>query len=295
MREIPFDMENIKFGNKKNRIVLLQGREDLFLSLKDINNQEISKIKVLQISKEKNVKKEVKKITNFFIRGFNMPLEGKRAEDMLIPEEQLMEAERKIIVIGEDSKKKVKEAIDMLEKNFEGEINRKDYERTMVYLDTPNKQLKDNNMIFRLTQENNDVKATIHMDNNLSGDQKHIIKFFFTDTSMSQVVNFFREAISLTPITRSILSKRLEYKSSVGEVAIDSVDDEENHVYYYSIELELDQFVDQNRDSARIDEKAQEIASKLGLEGYEIVDLGTEAIYNKISGKDFFEVNKENQ
>lgn len=144
-------------------------------------------------------------------------------------------------------------------------------------------------MIFRLTQENNDVKATIHMNNNLSGDQKHIIKFFFTETSMPQVINFFSEALSLAPITKSILSKRIEYKSSFGEVAIDKVQDE--NANYYSIELELDKFVDENRDSTKIDEVARNVASKLDLEHCEIVDLGTEAIYNKVSGKDYFEVN----
>lgn len=159
----------------------------------------------------------------------------------------------------------------------------------MVYLDTPDKQLQDNNMIFRLTQENDDVKATIHMDNNLSGDQKHIIKFFFTETSMSQVIN----ALSLLPITKSILSKRTEYNSSFGEVAIDKVKDENTD--YYSIELELDKFIDENRDSTKINNAAREIASELGLKHCEIVDLGTEAIYNKVSGKDYFEVNSNKQ
>lgn len=282
MQKYPFNMANMKFGKRKNNMSLLQDDETLYLSLENDYNQEISRIKVLHISK-------VKKLTNFFIRGFNIPLEGKKVEDMLIPEEDLMEAERKILVVGEDSEEKVKHAMDMLKKRFEGTVNREDYLRTMVYLDTPDKQLQRNNMIFRLTQENNDVKATIHMDNNLSGDQKHIIKFFFTETSMPQVINFFNEALSLTPITKSILSKRTEYKSSFGEVAVDKVQDE--NADYYSIELELDNFVDENRDSTKISEAAKKIASELDLEHCEIVDLGTEAIYNKVSGKDYFEVN----
>lgn len=282
MQKYPFNMANMKFGKRKNNMSLLQDDETLYLSLENDYNQEISRIKVLHISKEKN-------LTNFFIRGFNIPLEGKKVEDMLIPEEDLMEAERKILVAGEDSEEKVKHAMDMLKKRFEGTVNREDYLRTMVYLDTPDKQLQRNNMIFRLTQENNDVKATIHMDNNLSGDQKHIIKFFFTETSMAQVINFFNEALSLTPITKSILSKRTEYKSLFGEVAVDKVQDE--NADYYSIELELDNFVDENRDSTKINEAAKKIASELDLEHCEIVDLGTEAIYNKVSGKDYFEVN----
>lgn len=282
MQKYPFNMTNIKFGKRKNNMSLLQDGENLYLSLENDYNQEIARIKVLHISK-------VKKLTNFFMRGFNISLEGKEVEDMLIPEEDLMEAERKILVTGEDSEEKVKNAIDMLEKRFEGTVNREDYLRTMVYLDTTDRQLQSNNMIFRLTQENNDVKATIHMNNNLSGDQKHIIKFFFTETSMPQVINFFNEALSLAPITKSILSKRTEYKSSFGEVAIDKVEDE--NANYYSIELELDKFVDENRDSTKIDEAARNIASKLDLEHCEIVDLGTEAIYNKVSGKDYLEVN----
>lgn len=286
MQNYPFNMKNMKFGKRKNNMSLLQDGKNLYLSLENDYKQEILRIKVLHISK-------VKKLTNFFMRGFNIPLEGKKEEDMLIPEDDLMEAERKILVTGVDSEEKVKHAIDMLEKRFEGTLNRKDYLRTMVYLDTTDKQLQSNNMIFRLTQENNDVKATIHMDNNLSGDQKHIIKFFFTETSLPLVINFFNEALSLAPITQSILSKRTEYKSSFGEVAVDKVQDENSK--YYSIELELDKFVDENRDSTKINEVAKKIAFGLDLQDCEIVDLGTEAIYNKVSGKDYFEVNSNNK
>lgn len=282
MKEYPFDMENIKFGEKKSNMVLLQDGEDLFLSLRDTSNQEISRIQVLHISK-------IKKLTNFFMRGFNIKLEGKTAESMLIPEQELMEAERKVIVTGDECEERVKHAISMLEEKFDGEINREDYSRTMVYLDTPDRLLQGDNKIFRLTQENDDVKATIHMDNNLPGDQKRILKFFFTKTSMPAVANFFSEALSLTPVTRAIQSNRTEYKSSFGEVAIDNVEDE--NAKYYSIELELDKFMDESRDSAKIDEIAKNIASELGLGDCDIVDLGTEAIYGKVSGKDFFEAN----
>lgn len=281
MKEYSFNMENIRFGKKKNNINLIQDGEELYLNLRDDHGQEISKIKVLHISK-------VKKLTNFFIRGFNMPLEGRTEESMVIPEEELMEAERKIIVTGEDAEERVKRAMELLEKEFEGKLNRDEYLRKMVYLDTSDNQLRQNNMIFRLTQEDNDVKATIHMDNNLPGDQKHIIKFFFTDTSMPQVVNFFEEGLSLVPITKTISSKRTEYKSSVGEFAVDKMKDE--NAEYYSIEFEVDDFVDEERNSAKIDEAAKGIASKIALDDYEMVDLGTEAIYSLVSGKDYFKV-----
>lgn len=109
-------------------------------------NQEIARIKVLHISK-------VKKLTNFFMKGFNISLEGKEVEDMLIPEEDLMEAERKILVTGENFEEKVKHVIDMLEKRFEGTVNREDYLRTMVYLDTTDRQLQSNNMICYIHKE----------------------------------------------------------------------------------------------------------------------------------------------
>lgn len=48
------------------------------------------------------------------MKGFNISLEGKEVEDMLIPEEDLMEAERKILVTGENFEEKVKHVIDML-------------------------------------------------------------------------------------------------------------------------------------------------------------------------------------
>lgn len=281
MQEYSFNMENIKFGKKKNNINLLQNGEELYLNLRDNYGQEISKIKVLPISK-------IKKITNFFMRGFNMPLEGKTEESMIIPEEELMEAERKIIVTGENAEERIKEAMTLLKKEFNGKLHREEYLRKMVYLDTPDNQLKDNNRIFRLTQEDNDVKATIHIDNNLPGDKKHIIKFFFTDTSMGKVVNFFEESLSLVPITKSIPSKRTEYKSSVGEFAVDKIKDE--YTEYYSVEFEVDDFVDENGNSTKVDEEAKNIASKIALGDYKMVDLGTEAIYNLVSGKDYFEV-----
>lgn len=281
MEEYRFNMENLRFGKKKNNINLLQNGEQLYLNLVDSYNKEISRIKVLHISK-------IKKITNFFMRGFNMPLEGMSEEDMLIPEDDLMEAERKIIVTGEDKEERVKKAIKLLEEKFEGKLNKEEYLRKMVYLDTPDKQLMNNNMIFRLTQEDNDVKATIHMDNNLPGDKKHIIKFFFAETSMPQVVNFFEEGLSLAPITRSIPSKRTEYKSSVGEFAIDKIKDE--NADYYSIEFEVDKFVDKDRNSEKVNQAAKDIASKISLGDCNIVDAGTEAIYNLVSGKDYFQV-----
>lgn len=111
MQKYSFNMENMKFGKRKNNMSLLQDGENLYLSLENDYNQEISRIKVLHISK-------IKKLTNFFMRGFNIPLEGKREEDMLIPEDDLMEAERKILVTGENSEEEVKHAIDMLEKNL---------------------------------------------------------------------------------------------------------------------------------------------------------------------------------
>lgn len=280
MKEHKFNMDNLKFGEARNNVVLIEEGEQLFIALKDKENKEISKIKVLPISK-------LKRLTNFFMRGFNMPLEGISEEKLLIPEDELMEVERKIVVTGEAVSEKIENAKEMLKEKFEGKSNeeRGDYPRTIVYMDTTNNQLKDNNMIFRLTQENDTVKATIHMDNNLKGDKKHILKFFFDQTSIAFVVNFFQEALSLVPITEPVQSKRCEYDTSFGEVAIDEIKDENTE--YYSIELELDK-------SKNPDEEAKRIAKEIGLEGPEvqIFDAGTEAIYESISGVDFFEANK---
>ena len=283
MNEFLFDMENIKFGQKRNQMVLLQDGEILYLGVKDCTNQEIMKIKVLHISK-------VKKLTNFFLRGFNISLEGKTEEELLIPEENLREAERKIIVSGKDSEERIKNAIYWLEKKFEGKVERANYLRTMRYLDTPNRDLLTNYTIFRLTQENKDVKATMHMRNNLPGDLKLINKFFFTETAMPQVINFFRETLSLEPITKAICSTRKEWDTLFGEVAVDKMKDK--NVDYYVMELELDKFKSPDGDSTKVDKAARKIATEIGLGDCEIVDLGTEAIYDKESGQDFFEVNK---
>ena len=279
MKEYKFDMQNMSQGKKKNNIVLLRSdNEELFLSLKDDQNVEIQRIKVLNISK-------IKKLTNFFMRGFNIKLIDATLEDILIPEEDLMEAERKIIVQGEDGEERVKNAMDLLQDKYDASLNREDYQRTMVYMDTQDRQLEKNNMIFRLTQENNDVKATMHMDNNLSGDKKHIIKFFFTNTSMPYVIHFFEESLSLQAITREIISNRIEYKSSFGEVAFDKM----SNGNYYVIELELDKFMDESRDSGKVDEVAKKIAEDLDLKDCRIVDQGTEAIHKLQTGRDFFE------
>ena len=283
MQEYSFNMENMSFGKKKNNMVLLQDGENLFLSVKDISNHEISRIKVLHISK-------LKKLTNFFMKGFNISLEGKTPEELLIPEENLKEAERKIIIKGEDAEERIKNAMNLLEKKFKGKLNRDTYLRTMEYLDTSNRDLQNNYIIFRLTQENNDVKATMHMHNNLPGDLKLINKFFFTETAIPQVTNFFRETLGLQPTTKLILSTRKEYKTLFGEVAVDRIKDE--NVDYFVMELELDKFKEKNGDSIEIDKASKKIATEIGLGDCEVVDLGTEAIYNKVSGKDFFEVNK---
>lgn len=280
MKQYNFNMDNIKFGEARNNVVLVQKEDELFLALKDKEDREISKIKVLPISQQK-------KLTNFFMRAFNMPLEGVSTEDLIIPESKLMEVERKIVITGENLDEKVEKAKQKLEEKFDGEPNkeREDYPRTMIYMDTSDNKFKENNMIFRLTQENETVKVTIHMDKNLKGDEKHILKFFFDKTSMPYVVHFFQEALSLKPITRPIYSHRCEYETNFGEVAIDKVKDE--NVAYYSIELELDKSNNPDRD-------AKKIAEEMELEGSEvkIYDAGTEEIYEKISGINFFEANK---
>ena len=219
------------------------------------------------------------------MRGFNIKLIDASLEDILIPEEDLMEAERKIIVQGEDAEERVKHSMDLLQEKYEASLNREDYQRTMVYMDTYDRQLEKNNMIFRLTQENSDVKATIHMDNNLPGDEKHILKFFFTNTSMPYVIHFFEESLSLQAITKEITSNRTEYKSSFGEVSFDKM----NNGDYYVIELELDKFMNESCDSGKVDEVAKRIAKNLDLGDCKIVDQGTEAIHKLQTGKDFFE------
>ena len=50
MKEYKFDMQNMSQGKKKNNIVLLRSdNEELFLSLKDDQNVEIQRIKVLKV------------------------------------------------------------------------------------------------------------------------------------------------------------------------------------------------------------------------------------------------------
>ncbi len=289
MKKYKFNTNNLKYGKaKKSTVLLMDENKALFLGLEDAQGNLTSKIEVLEISK-------LKKLTNFFMRGFNMPLEGIEKDSMLIPLEDLMEVERKIIVTGENDDERMQEAEKRLVEIYGGKPNTKKgtYPRKMLYLDTANDDLKKNNMVFRLTQEGDVVKATIHMDNNLPGDKKHIIKFFFKGTNLEDVQRFFNEALSLEPVTKTINSTRTEYDSNFGEVCMDKFKDE--HAEYSVIELELDSFNKEGekpKNSNQMTEIAKEIAKDLGLEDCEVVDNGTEAIFEKNSGKPFFEAYK---
>lgn len=280
MKEYKFNTENIIGGEVKYPMYLLQDNDRLYLSLRK-DSQEIKCIEVLHISK-------LKKLTNFFQRGFNISLEG-IDDELTIPLEDLMEKERKIIISGNNFKEKVTIAEEKLIANYEAKINREKYQRCMVYMDTIDLVLKKRNCILRLTEEFDDVKATIHMGNNLNGDEKYILKFFFTHTNMNEVIEFFKLSLGLVPITKEVLSTRIEYKCNFGEVAVDFF---ETDIPYSVIELELDSYSEDNDDSKFIDSIAKNIADKLNLDDCEVVDLGTEAIYTKITGTDFFDAMK---
>ena len=112
MKQYNFNMDNIKFGEARNNVVLVQKEDELFLALKDKEDREISKIKVLPISQQK-------KLTDFFMRAFNMPLEGVSTEDLIIPESKLMEVERKIVITGENLDENVEKAKQKLEEKFQ--------------------------------------------------------------------------------------------------------------------------------------------------------------------------------
>lgn len=285
MQEYIFNMENTRFGESQNTMILLKNGEDLFLMLRNPLGEEISKIKVLHISK-------LKKLTNFFYRGFNIALNGKTLEEQIIPEDDLMECERKILISGENLEEKTTHAINVLKNNYKAQVSHNHYERTMVYLDTQNKELQNNNMIFRLTQEENVVKATIHMDNNLSGDEKHIIKFFFNDTALSEVIDFFEKALSLVPITREFKSCRTEYKCILDgekfEISLDSVPIQNG--MYNSLEIECDNFPGaKEHNSSKVDISAKLFANSLGLGDCPVVDVGTEAIHELMTGQSFFD------
>lgn len=280
MRKYNFNTENSKFAKPEKKMVLIREEdEQLFLGLEDNQGNLTSKIKVLPISKLTN-------LTNFFIRGFNIQVEDLDDVPLTIPMEKLMEVERKIIVTDSSADEKTRQAEEKLKEKFKGKLNKENYLRTMMYLDTESSDLADNNIVFRLTQEENVVKATMHLGNNLSGDKKHIIKFFFTDTNLSEVKEFFCEALSVEPVTREINSYRTEYKSVFGDVAFDKFKDE--FAEYSVVELELDKLKEENDDSDRMTKKGMVIAGDLGLGECQVVDIGTEAIFEETSGIPFF-------
>lgn len=236
-------------------------------------NEEIFCIQVLPISKRE-------KLINFFKLGFNLSI---KEIDEIIPLDHLMEKERKIVVNSEDALSKIEEAKIRLESEYGLKPFRSSYERTMVYLETSHHDFEKNNRIFRLTQEGEEVKATIHMDNHLPGDQKHIIKFFFTNTNMDEVVSFFEASLDLHAITREITSTREEYKSNFGEISIDHMHD---NVDYYVIEMEMDSF---QKNSVETNEIARAIADHIGLQESLVVDQGTEEIHRMVTGSDYFD------
>ena len=280
MGKYNFNTENSRFATPKKKMILLRDDDEtLFLGLEGLEGNLTSKIEVLPISKLTN-------LTNFFIRGFNIQVEGLEDVPLTIRMEDLMEVERKIIVTDSNADERTKQAEEKLKEKFKGKLDKENYLRTMVYLDTNNNDLANNNIVFRLTQEKDVVKATMHLGNNLEGDQKHIIKFFFTGTNLSEVKEFFSDALSVEPVTREINSYRTEYKSVFGDVSFDKFKDE--FCEYSVVELELDKLKEKNDDSDRMTKKGVVIAEDLGLEGCKVVDVGTEAIFEEVSGTPFF-------
>lgn len=273
MKEYYFDMSQLSYGEAMGQLVLVEDQEKMYLRLYNTSNEEVSCIQVLPISKRE-------KLINFFKRGFNLSI---KEIDEIIPLEHLMEKERKIVVDSEDALSKIEIAKKRLESEYELRPFRSSYERTMLYLETDHYDFQKNNRIFRLTQEGNEVKATIHMNNHLPGDQKHIIKFFFTNTNMNEVVSFFEASLGLHAVTREITSTREEYKSSFGEISIDHMHD---GVDYYVIEMEMDSF---QKNSKETDEIAQKIAENIGLQGSLVVDQGTEEIHKLVTDENYFD------
>lgn len=292
MNKYKFDMSNIKNGKaKKQMILLVDDEKNLYLGLEDAIGNLTTQMKVLEISK-------LKKLTNFFIRVFNVPLIGKNEDEQTIPLEDLTEVERKIVIVGENDDEIAEEAVRNLNEQFSGSKNEKKgtYPRTMIYLDTENGDFDANSMVFRLTQEGAVVKATVHMNNNLQGDKKYINKFFFKDTNLGDVQRFFSEAFGLKPITKEINSIRTEYDTSFGEVSVDKFKDE--HAEYSVIELELDSYNrngEPKKTSEEMTEIAKDIARRIGAEECSVVDNGTERIFEEVSGKPFFEAYKTDE
>lgn len=272
MKEYFFDMSELSFGEANNQLVLVQNGEKLYLKLCNSGNEVVSCIEVLPFSKRK-------KLINFFKRGFNLSIPELNE---IIPLENLMEKERKIVIHSDHAAMMIDEAREELETKYGASLSRESYERTMVYLETQNNDFQKNNRVFRLTQEENEVKATIHMNNHLSGDEKHILKFFFTNTNMDEVVAFFEAAFGLQVVTREITSTRQEYNCNFGEISIDHMHD---CVDYYVVEMEMDSF---HQNSEKTSEIAREIADNIGLQESLVVDRGTEEIHKLVSGEDFF-------
>lgn len=273
MQKYYFDMSELTYGEAMGQLELIEEGEEMYLKLYSTSHEEISCIQVLPISKRE-------KLINFFKRGFNLSIPE---IDEMIPLENLMEKERKIVVSSNDALDKIELSKKRLESEYDLKSFRSSYERTMVYLETSHHDFKRSNRIFRLTQEGDEVKATIHMNNHLPGDQKHIIKFFFTNTTMDEVVSFFEASLGLHAITREITSTREEYTSNFGEISIDHMHDMAD---YYVIEMEMDSF---QKNSEETDEIAREIADNIGLRESLVLDQGTEEIHKIVTGEDYFD------
>lgn len=292
MNEIEFDLNNALFCDVKNRLFLYQyddGRQ--YLVVKNSNGEELKKLEVLGIS-------DLKKLVTFFYKAFNIVLKD-FDESLIMPKEKLMECERKVLISGDDAFDKAQNAVSILKESFDASTNnyKENYERIMVYLDTPNKDIAKDNRVLRLTKEENVVKVTEHIGNNLPGDQKEIVKFFFNNTSLNEVIDFFDNVLGLVPITKEIPSRRTEYKcideTGKFEVSVDYVDDTLDAYPYYSFEFECDNFPGaEERNSEKVTEYMERICKKLNLEDCPIVDAGTEEIYHMMTKVPFFEAYK---
>ena len=118
MGKYNFNTENSRFATPKKKMILLRDDDEtLFLGLEGLEGNLTSKIEVLPISKLTN-------LTNFFIRGFNIQVEGLEDVPLTIPMEDLMEVERKIIVTDSNADERTKQAEEKLKEKFKGKLDK---------------------------------------------------------------------------------------------------------------------------------------------------------------------------
>lgn len=134
-------------------------------------------------------------------------------------------------------------------------------ERVITTFDTPNFWYRKEDKLIRMTEEGS-VKVSIHTNNSKKGSEKRVIKYKVSRAKEQQ--DFFLE-IGLIPVTK-VKALRVSYEWNGMDFDIDQFP-------------EIPAFLEIDLENALF--SLEKLLEKLNLIGKDVVDLGTESIFER--------------